>query len=132
MLFDWRSFLYLLAIVLSVFSAYMIIKWRHNKPIIPNFRSSDILNAFVLNSLSAALVILVALRTRDAFELKTSTQSYITMFATTFITSLLTLTVMYITMGYGQGMVIKTGKNTYVEEEARKKDEEKTKKVKVN
>lgn len=81
-------------------------------PVIGNFKSTTILNAFILNALTASIVILMAIEINNKFINKTNTgkQTYNTSLPTrlllTFISTFLAYTIMYIIFGFGGGMLI--------------------------
>ena len=108
------------SIILSVamLAVYLVLRWRKDKkPIINNFTASNIWKAFVLNSIAAALVILVAIVTKKEFDTSFITGdktgvNYIGTFFTlisTFVTSMVAFTLLYVVFGFGGGMIAITG-----------------------
>ena len=108
------------SIILSVamVAVYLVLRWRKDKkPIIHNFTASNIWKAFILNSIAAALVILVAIVTKNEFDTNFITGdntglNYIGTFFTlvsTFVTSMVAFTLLYVVFGFGGGMIAITG-----------------------
>lgn len=84
-------------------------------PLIKNFRSTNIWNAFILNSIAAAIVIVIGITVKDHFDTYTKDDSKITRKTNftsisltvlfTFLTSFLAYTIMYLVFGFGGGML---------------------------
>ena len=88
-------------------------------PLIQNFRSTNIWNAFILNSIAAALVIVISITIKDHFDTYTINKNLeknsiqrSTNFTSisltilfTFLTSFLAYTIMYLVFGFGGGML---------------------------
>ena len=100
-------------------AVYLVLRWRRDKqPIIRNFTASNIWKAFVLNSIAASLVILVAIATKKEFDTSFTNingggTNYLGTFftlITTFVTSMVAYTVLYTIVGFGGGMIA-IGKN---------------------
>ena len=89
-------------------------------PFIKGFRSTNVWNAFILNSIAASLVIVLAITVKGHFDnyesktkdnvsnikRKTTLKSVLITLSVTFCTSMLAYIVMYYTFGYGGGMLI--------------------------
>jgi membrane-anchored protein YejM (alkaline phosphatase superfamily) len=87
-------------------------------PLIKNIQSTTIWSAFFLNSISSALILLIALTIHDKFskytdnkddtviKKKTTLKSIIFTFLFTFLASMIGFTLMYYTFGYGGGLLI--------------------------
>jgi len=86
-------------------------------PLIRNFRSTTIWKAFILNSIAAALVIVIGITVKDHFDTytvdsqpdkiqrNTNVMSISLTILFTFLTSLLAYTIMYFVFGFGGGML---------------------------
>lgn len=83
------------------------------------FKATNIWNAFILNSIVAALVILFAMLIKDHFDVytdakgntinrTTTTKSVIFTLAGTFLSSFLAFTFMHFVFDYGRGQLITT------------------------
>ena len=119
--------IYIVIIILISIFIYYILRIRKNKPIIKNFKASNIWKAFLLNSIAASLVIFIALTTKRNFDTfrttaknnshsdddvkeqqvvqTTNVTSVILTLTSTFVSSMLAYTVMYVTVGFGGGMM---------------------------
>lgn len=85
-------------------------------PLIKNFKSTNYKNAFILNSIKSALIIIVAITVKDMYDVyhideenntvtrETNRQSIAYTLLFTFLASLLTYTLMYVIFGYGKGL----------------------------
>jgi len=86
-------------------------------PLIRNFRSTTIWKAFILNSIAAALVIVIGITVKDhvdtytvdsqpdKIQRNTNVMSISLTILFTFLTSLLAYTIMYFVFGFGGGML---------------------------
>ena len=86
-------------------------------PLIKNFRSTNIWKAFILNSIAAAIVIVIGITVKDHFDTytthddkgkitrKTNFTSISLTVLFTFLTSFLAYTIMYFVFGFGGGML---------------------------
>ena len=87
-------------------------------PLIKNFRSTNIWKAFILNSIAAAIVIVIGITVKDHFDTyttdddskgkitrKTNFTSISLTILFTFLTSFVAYTIMYIVFGFGGGML---------------------------
>ena len=95
-------------VVISI-AIYYILSWRKNRPILRHFKADDVWKAFVLNSMSASLVIFVAIYTKKEFDTsKIGSPIISTIFTllSTFIISMVSFALMYVVFGFGIGMVI--------------------------
>ena len=86
-------------------------------PLIKNFKSTTILNAFILNSIAAALTIFVAMVTKENLDKyviekdgnlkrKTTFLGAVFTILLTFTVSMITFGLMYFVFGYGGGMKV--------------------------
>lgn len=85
-------------------------------PIFDNFKSTSVWKAFTLNSISATLVIFIAITVKGKFDnyvnknkqviRQTSWSSIIFTLLFTFMASIAAYTVMYFTFGFGGAMII--------------------------
>ena len=89
-------------------------------PIIRNFKSTNIWNAFILNSIATTLVIFLAMTVKERLdtysyddddrdnkiERKTNVTSVIITLLATFLTSMFAYTIMHYMFDYGGGMLI--------------------------
>lgn len=86
-------------------------------PLIKNFRSTNIWKAFILNSIAAAIVIVIGITVKNHFDTYTTdddkgkitretnfTSISLTVLFT-FLTSFLAYTIMYLVFGFGGGML---------------------------
>ena len=96
--------------VLISIAIYYILLWRKNRPILRHFKADDVWKAFVLNSISAALVIFVAISTKKEFDTSKigggPILSALFTLLSTFVTSMVSFALMYVVFGFGIGMVI--------------------------
>jgi len=122
--------IYVGALTIAAIAVYFVLRWRKNKPIIHHFKASSIWKAFVLNSVAASLVIFIALTTNKTFDNyigdhdddcvtdndhnidkdrkvvhKTKFISVLLTLTSTFMTSMVAYTVMYVLFGFGSGMI---------------------------
>lgn len=87
-------------------------------PLIQNFRSTNVWNAFILNSIAAAIVIVIGMTVKEHFDtyivddnnsnkIKRTTNftSISLTILFTFLTSFLAYTIMYFVFGFGGGML---------------------------
>lgn len=87
-------------------------------PLIKNFRSTSIWKAFILNSIAAAIVIVIGMTVKEHFDtyivddnnsnnIKRTTNftSISLTILFTFLTSFLAYTIMYFVFGFGGGML---------------------------
>ena len=86
-------------------------------PLIQNFKSTSILKAFILNAITASLVIVIGIAVKDHFDTYIiddknnvkRTTNFLSIFLTiifTFLTALISYTIMYYVFGFGGGMLI--------------------------
>ena len=86
-------------------------------PIFQNFKSTNIKNAFILNSISSTLIIFIAMSVKSKFDIytdsnnnhiyvKTNYKSILLTLLATFLSTLTSYLVMYILFGCGGGMLI--------------------------
>ena len=116
-------------LIVAAIVVYLVLKWRKGKPLIHHFKASSVWKAFVLNSIAASLVIFIALTTKKEFDNYTSdhgdddvndndhnvdsgkkveTTNPLSVFLTltsTFMTSMVAYTVMFVLFGFGSGMI---------------------------
>ena len=100
-------------LAIAMIAVYLILMWRKDKkPIIQDFRASNIWKAFVLNSIAASLVIFIAIATKKEFDTNFSANKdgidYLSVFftlASTFVTSMVSFTLLYTLFGFGGGMI---------------------------
>lgn len=120
--------IYLVGLVVTAIVIYITLRWRRNKPLIHHFTSSTIWKAFVLNSIAASLVIFIAVTTKKIFDSyfddngdddiedddhnvdkkQNHTTNPLSVFLTltsTFMTSMLAYTILYVLFGFGGGMI---------------------------
>ena len=119
--------IYMGALVIAAIAVYFVLRWRKDKPLIHHFKASNVWKAFVLNSIAASLVIFIALTTKKTFDnytgdndvtdndhnidkdsrvvQKTNPLSVFLTLASTFMTSMIAFTVMYVLFGFGSGMI---------------------------
>lgn len=122
--------IYIGALTIAAIAVYLVLRWRKDKPIIHHFKASSIWKAFVLNSVAASLVIFIALTTKKTFDnyvgdhddddvtdndhnidkdrkvvQKTNPLSVFLTLTSTFMTSMVAYTVMYVLFGFGSGMI---------------------------
>ena len=119
--------IYVTILIVASIGVFFVLKWRENKPIIHHFTSSNIWKAFVLNSIASALIIFIAMVTKKRFDTihitdddkevddkevvnkeSTNAISVILTLSTTFITSMVSFTILYVLFGFGGGMLIRT------------------------
>ena len=87
-------------------------------PLIKHFKSTNVWNAFILNSIAAAIVIVISISVKDHFDTyivdnndsnkitrKTNFTSISLTVLCTFLTSFLAYTIMYFIFGFGGGMI---------------------------
>ena len=86
-------------------------------PLIKHFKSTSIWKAFILNSISATLIIFVALTVKSQFDeykdksdlsqvkVKITSKSIIFTLISTFLASMSAFTLMYLLFGFGSGML---------------------------
>jgi hypothetical protein len=87
-------------------------------PLIQNFKSTNVWNAFILNSIAAAIVIVIGISVKEHFDTyivddnnsnkitrKTNFTSISLTVLCTFLTSFLAYTIMYFIFGFGGGMI---------------------------
>jgi|APSaa5957512535_1039671.scaffolds.fasta_scaffold540326_1 hypothetical protein len=90
-------------------------------PLVKNFQSTTIWKAFILNSITAALVIVIGVTVKDYFDTYTidkfssanknviqRSTNFLSISMTillTFLTSMLSFTIMYLLFGFGSGML---------------------------
>jgi len=87
-------------------------------PLIQNFRSTNVWKAFILNSIAAAIVIVIGMTVKEHFDtyivddnnsnkIKRTTNftSISLTILFTFLTSFLAYTIMYFVFGFGGGML---------------------------
>tara|TARA_Y100000389_G_scaffold197848_1_gene233235 strand:- start:596 stop:871 length:276 start_codon:yes stop_codon:yes gene_type:complete len=88
-------------------------------PLISGFRSTNIWKAFILNSISSSLVIIIALTVKSKFDTfsnkykdtnnvkqQTNLKSILLTIIATFISSMIAYSSMYFIFGYGGGMLV--------------------------
>tara|TARA_B110000908_G_C9929380_1_gene303205 strand:- start:143 stop:415 length:273 start_codon:yes stop_codon:yes gene_type:complete len=86
-------------------------------PLIKGFESTNIWNAFILNSLASTLVIFIAMAVKERYDnytdkknreinRTTNFKSIGMTIVATFIASMLAYTLMYVIFGYGGGMLV--------------------------
>lgn len=86
-------------------------------PLIKNFRSDNIWKAFILNSIVSTLIIVMAITIKDRLDKytdkkgnrinrSTDSKSLGITVAITFVATLIAYILMYITVGYGGGMLV--------------------------
>jgi len=119
--------IYIVTLIIASISVYYVLKWRKNKPIIQHFTASTIWKAFVLNAIAASLVIFIALTTKKQFDtfhyrndddddyiidvtekMIVQRTNFISIFLTltsTFVTSMVAYTIMYVLFGFGGGLL---------------------------
>lgn len=119
--------IYLIGLVVTAIVIYITLRWRQNKPLIHHFTSSTIWKAFVLNSIAASLVIFIAVTTKNIFDSyfddngdddiedddhnvdkkqkHTNPLSVFLTLTSTFMTSMLAYTILYVLFGFGGGMI---------------------------
>jgi len=102
-----KIWIYIVFLIVASISLYFILRWRKDKPIIHNFRSSNIWKAFVLNSIAASLVIFIAMTTKKNLDKYTGSDvvSVVLTLSTTFVTSMIAFTIMFVIFGFGAGMI---------------------------
>lgn len=87
-------------------------------PFIHNFKSTNIWNAFILNSLAASIVIFIAMTIKSRFDTfkdskdntisqQTNLRSIILTISLTFISSFISYIFLHFVFGFGGGMLIK-------------------------
>ena len=87
-------------------------------PLIKHFKSTNVWNAFILNSIAAAIVIVIGISAKEHFDTYivddnnsnkvTRTTNFTSISLTilfTFLTSFLAYTIMYFVFGFGGGML---------------------------
>jgi hypothetical protein len=87
-------------------------------PLIQNFKSTNVWNAFILNSIAAAIVIVIGISVKEHFDTyivddnnsnkvkrTTNFTSISLTILFTFLTSFLAYTIMYFVFGFGGGML---------------------------
>ena len=122
--------IYMGVLVIAAIAVYFVLRWRKDKPLIHHFKASNVWKAFVLNSIAASLVIFIALTTKKTFDSytddhgdddvtdndhnvdkynkvvqKTNPLSVFLTLTSTFVTSMIAYTVMYVLFGFGSGMI---------------------------
>ena len=122
--------IYLVILIVSAIVVYFVLRWRKDRPLIHHFKASSIWKAFVLNSIAASLVIFIALTTKKEFDSytkdhgdddvtdndhnvdkdsrvvqKTNPLSVFLTLTSTFMTSMIAYTVLYVLFGFGSGMI---------------------------
>jgi hypothetical protein len=100
--------IYIVTLILTSLAIYFVIRWRKNKPLIHHFHASSLWKAFMLNSLAASLVIFIAMATKKNFDSYTGHDNAISIIltlSTTFVTSMVAFTMMYVLFGFGVGMI---------------------------
>lgn len=91
-------------------------------PLISGFRSTNVWKAFILNSISSSLVIIIALSVKSNFDTfsnnkdiskytndvkqQTNFKSIMLTIIATFISSMIAYSIMYFLFGYGGGMLV--------------------------
>ena len=91
-------------------------------PLIAGFRSTNIWKAFILNSITSSLVIIIALIVKNNFDTfsntkdtkkdtndvkqQTNFKSIMLTIVATFISSMIAYSTMYFLFGYGGGMLV--------------------------
>jgi hypothetical protein len=99
--------IYILFLIAASISVYFIIEWRRNRPIIHDFSSSNTWKAFILNSIAASLVIFIAMTTQKSLDKYSGSKviSVVLTLSTTFVTSMVAFSIMFVIFGFGSGMV---------------------------
>ena len=105
-------------LIIASIIVYFVLRWRKGRPLIHHFTASTIWKAFVLNSVAASLVILIALTTQKEFDrynqkddkdgktsAGTSVMGLIVTLLATFVASMVAYTTMYVLFGFGGGMI---------------------------
>lgn len=86
------------------------------KPLYTGFRSTNIWKAFILNSIASSIIIFVAIYLKTSLdnytddngnkvEIKTTWKSIIITMCVTFIATFITYSLLWLTLGFGQGMI---------------------------
>ena len=125
--------IYLGCMIVMGIIIYFTLRWRQNKPLIHHFTASTVWKAFILNSVAASMVIFIAITTKKTFDnylnlngdsncntglldaqddqkppknsvSATALSTFITL-TSTFMTSLLAYTILYVLFGFGGGMI---------------------------
>ncbi len=115
--------IYIVILIITGIGVYFTLRFRKNKPLIHHFTASTLWKAFVLNSIASALIIFIAISTKKQFDdlniivedededdkkVITSTTNAISVIltlTTTFMTSMVAYTIMYVLFGFGGGMI---------------------------
>lgn len=86
-------------------------------PIIKNFKSTNVWNAFFLNSLASTLIIFIAVTVKERYDTytdkkdqeinrTTSAKSILFTILATFFATYFAYIIMYLVFGYGGGMLV--------------------------
>ena len=77
------------------------------KPLIPNFKSTNILKAFILNAIVTALIAFAAVISHELLgdKIKKRVYVYLSTIAITFLCAFLCYGLMYLLFGFGRGML---------------------------
>ena len=112
--------IYAAVLIISSIVVFFILRWRKGRPLIHHFTASTIWKAFVLNSIAASLVILIALTTKSTFDSYdqehdddgkkipvsgTNIMSIVVTLIATFVASMVAYTAMFVLFGFGGGMI---------------------------